>query len=351
MTNLLHALQQNTAVPFHMPGHKRGAAMLGDTLPWAMDVTEIPGVVTPSFDNLQNPEGVLFDLMRRAAALWGSRAAYISVNGSTGAILAGIRAMTRQHDTILVARNCHMSVFHVIELCELRPVFLEPEWLPEWGIYGKIAQETLDRALAAHPEATLCVITSPTYEGFQSELTCPIPLYIDAAHGAHLPLPKAELVNISTHKTLPALTQTALLHVMSERVDIPKLEHNLRVFQTTSPSYVLMASIEQCVAMIEEQRTELFAKWRQRLDIFYAHARNWQNLRLLQPDDRSKIVVHCGLDPADVLHKHRIEPEYIQNDRVLFMTSPCDTDDMMAALTMALDELDAVLAKNILALV
>ena len=320
-------------VPFHMPGHKR--APLGGGLPWQLDITEIAG-----FDDLKDPRGLLLDLTRQAAAHWGADEAWIGVNGSTGAILSGLRAMTKRGDTVLVARNCHMSVFHAIELRELRPVILEPEWLPNWGIYGRVAQETLDQALAAHPEAALCVITSPTYEGFLSELACPIPLYVDAAHGAHLPLPNSDLVNISTHKTLPALTQTALLHVRSSRVDIERLERQLRVFQTSSPSYVLMASIERCVALLEEQREELFEQWRQRLDAFYDHARQWQSLRLLRPDDRSKLVVHCGMDPTSKLHKHRIEPEYIQNGRALFLTSPCDTDEMMAALAAALDALD-----------
>lgn len=346
MTNtpLTQALKEINTIPFHMPGHKRNTALLGNTLPWKTDITEITG-----FDNLQNPEGVLRDLMRRAAALWGSKAAYLSVNGSTGAILAGLRAMVNHGDTVLIAKNCHMAVFHAAELCNLRVILLEPEWLPAWGVYGKITQEALKQALDEHPEASLCVITSPTYEGVCSELSCPIPLYVDAAHGAHLPLPRADLANVSTHKTLPALTQTALLHVLSERVDIPKLERQLRIFQTSSPSYVLMASMEQCVAMLEEQREELFAAWDLRLDEFYAHAQQWKNLRLFRPDDKSKLLVRCGTGAGEFLHKYRIEPEYIHNGNALFMTSPCDTDEMMAALAAALDALDANLAKTVLA--
>ncbi|MCL2123625.1 MAG: hypothetical protein FWH34_05995 [Desulfovibrionaceae bacterium] len=340
-TPLTQALKGLDSLPFHMPGHKRNTALLGSASPWSMDITELSG-----FDNLYNPDGVLLDLMRRAAALWNSKASYISVNGSTGAILAGIRAMTRQGDKILAARNCHMSVFHAMELCGLRPVFLEPEWLPAWGIYGKITQETVDQALAGHPDAALCVVTSPTYEGVQSEIICPIPLFIDAAHGAHLPSPKADLACVSTHKTLPALTQTALLHVMSERVDIPRLERQLRIFQTSSPSYILMASIEQCVALLERERGALFAAWNRRLDEFYSHARQWKNLRLFQPGehslwDRSKILLHCGTGVEEFLRTHRIEPEYIRHGNALFLTSPCDSNDMMRALANALDELDA----------
>jgi len=337
LTPLQTALTNLNSIPFHMPGHKRNAALLGDTLPWAMDITEITG-----FDNLQNPEGMLRDITRRAAAFWGSRAAYLSVNGSTGAIFAAIRAMTQPGDTVLVARNCHMSVFHAVELCQLRPIFLEPEWLPAWGIYGAVAQAAIDQALAAHPEAVLCVITSPSYEGVCSDIACPIPLFVDAAHGAHLPLPNADLACVSLHKTLPALTQTAMLHVMSERVDLPKLEHQLRVFQTSSPSYILMASAEQCVALLETQRDALFAAWEQRLAAFYAHVQRWKHLRLFLPDDRSKLLVQCtAANPYATLQQHHIEPEYIRRGSILFMTSPCDTDDMMLALTNALDELDA----------
>ena len=340
LTPLQTALANLNNHPFHMPGHKRNTALVGDSLPWAMDITEITG-----FDNLQNPEGMLRGLTRRAAAFWGSNAAYLSVNGSTGAILAAIRAMTQPGDTVLVARNCHMSVFHALELCQLRPIFLEPEWLSDWGIYGAVSQATVDQALAAHPNAALCVVTSPTYEGVRSDITCPIPLFVDAAHGAHLPLPNADLACVSLHKTLPALTQTAMLHVMTERVDLRKLEHQLRVFQTSSPSYILMASTEQCVALLETQRTALFAAWEQRLTAFYAHARQWKRLRLFQPNDlhdRSKLLIQCtAADPYNILQKHRIEPEYLRRGSLLFITSPCDTDGMMLALTNALDELDA----------
>ena len=340
LTPLQTALANLNSIPFHMPGHKRNAALLGDTLPWAMDITEITG-----FDNLQNPEGMLRDITRRSAAFWGSRAAYLSVNGSTGAILSAIRATTQPGDTVIVARNCHMSVFHAVELCHLHPVFLEPEWLPAWGIYGAVPQAAIDQAVAAHPNAALCVITSPTYEGVCSDISCPIPLFVDAAHGAHLPLPNADLACISLHKTLPALTQTAMLHVMSKRVDLRKLEHQLRVFQTSSPSYLLMASAEQCVALLITQRNALFAAWEQRLAAFYAHAQQWKHLRLFQPNchfDRSKLLIQCtAANPYAILQKHLIEPEYIQCGSILFMTSPCDTDPMMLALTNALDELDA----------
>lgn len=326
-------------MPFHMPGHKRNTAMLDGALPFALDITEIDG-----FDNLQNPTGILRDLSRRAADLWGSRAAYISVNGSTGAILAGIRAMTKPNDTVLVARNCHMSVFHALELCFLRPVLLEPEWNGDFGIYDAITQETFDATLASAPQAVLAIVTSPTYEGVETRIRSNIPLLIDAAHGAHLPLPNGDIVVHSLHKTLPALTQTALLHVCSNKIDMRKLEHQLRVFQTSSPSYILMASIDRCVALLEQRKQELFAAWASRLDVFYANAAHWTSLRLFAaPHDRSKLLIACA--DANALAAHlraaALEPEYAHGQLVLLMTSPCDTLDMMRKLTEVLNDFDA----------
>ena len=337
--NLTQALQEYAKegwIPFHMPGHKR-SPLLGAGLPWQLDITEIAG-----FDNLNDPRGILLDLKRRAAAHWGADEAWISVNGSTGAILAGLRAMTKRGDTVLVARNCHISVFHALELCGLRPVFLEPEWLPAWGIYGALPQRTLDEALRAHPGAALCVVTSPTYEGMLSPLECPIPLFVDAAHGAHLPLPRADLVAVSLHKTLPALTQTALL-LSRLSVYNDSVSREMRVFQTSSPSYVLLASTAHCLALLEEEQPALFAAWERRLDAFYAHAHHWRNLKLFDlPHDRGKLLIRCDAEHAAAfLRQRKIEPEYARRNLLLLMTSCCDTDEAMARLAAALDDLDA----------
>jgi arginine/lysine/ornithine decarboxylase len=168
---------------------------------------------------------------------------------------------------------------------------------------------------------------------------------VDAAHGAHLPLPDCDLACVSTHKTLPALTQTALLHVMSERVDTASLERQMRVFQTSSPSYVLMASVERCVALLETSREALFAAWERHLDGFCAHARRWRRLRLFEGGhDRSKLLLGCAdaRSAANFLRERGIEPEYAYRGSLLLMTSPCDTEEMMLRLTQALDALDEV---------
>ena len=123
-------------IPFHMPGHKRSTERFPylRNLSAAEDITEIDG-----FDNLHDPSGILADTMARAASLWNSGRSYILVNGSSGGILAGIRALTHRGDTVLLSRNAHKSVYHALELCGLRPVFLTPPFDPERGMFLSLA--------------------------------------------------------------------------------------------------------------------------------------------------------------------------------------------------------------------
>jgi len=147
-----------------MPGHKRRALHSPD-LPWRLDLSEIHG-----FDDLHAPEGILLAAQARAARLWGSDAAYFLVNGSSGGILAGIYACTRPGDQILIARNCHKSVYHAVELLGLCPIYVEPPIVSEIGMAGRISPEAVARQLEAHPDIRLVVLTSPTYEGVLSDV-------------------------------------------------------------------------------------------------------------------------------------------------------------------------------------
>jgi arginine/lysine/ornithine decarboxylase len=148
---------------------------------------------------------------------------------------------------------------------------------------------------------------------------------------------------MSLHKTLPALTQTALLHVQGTRVNLPRLEHQLRVFHSSSPSYVLLASMERCIALLEAHWPAWQSAWAARLDSFYAQAAQWQRLRLCGfGRDRGKLWIDAGdaAQAAAFLRTRGIEPEYARGRHLLCLTSPCDTEDMMAALAAALAALD-----------
>ena len=279
----LEAHRLRGGAPLHMPGHKRNEDLAPylKVLGAGLDITELPG-----FDDLHAPRGLLAEAMARAAALYGSQAAFFLVNGSTGGLLAGIRAATRRHDRVLIARNCHKAVYHALELGGLEPVFLQPPVLEGLGSAASLSPALVERALEEHPDIRLVILTSPTYEGVLSDVEAicrlahekGVPVLVDEAHGAHLGLhptfPQgavsmgADLVVQSFHKTLPSLTPTGVIHLQGELVSPEELRRQLGIFQTSSPSYLLMASLEGCVTLLEEQGPKLFGDWNRRLEEF-----------------------------------------------------------------------------------
>lgn len=251
--------------PFHMPGHKRRGFEFPN--PYAIDITEIDG-----FDNLHHPEGILKDSMEWAAAVYGADQTYYLVNGSTGGILSAMSATVRNGGKILVGRNCHKSVSHGVILGCLDVNYVYPQFIEALGIQGGILAGDVEKQLEEHPDTQAVLIVSPTYDGMVSDIKGiarvvherGIPLIVDEAHGAHFSFGSeagfpvsalscgADLVIQSLHKTLPSFTQTAVLHLKQGLVDQRRLERYLQMFQSSSPSYLLMAGIERCIAEMEE---------------------------------------------------------------------------------------------------
>ena len=200
--NLHDKLKDIDTYPFHMPGHKRNDkfGILGSEI----DITEIDG-----FDNLHSPSGVIKNIEDKLKIIYKSKRSFISVNGSSGGILASIFAVCNEVDTVIVARNCHKSVYNACMLLKLKIIFVEPQYDLTNGYYTKLEQDTVNYAINRHPEAKAVIITSPTYEGFISKIDCNIPLIVDSAHGAHLGMPyfpeypSGDIVISSLHKTLP----------------------------------------------------------------------------------------------------------------------------------------------------
>ena len=264
----LNSYGHSDYVPFHMPGHKRQLrdTFLPAALPWQIDITEIDG-----FDNLHHAEGILKESMDLAASYYGTVKTLYSINGSTAGILSAISAVTKPGDTILVARNSHKSVYHGVFLRNLRPLYVYPQIDRGSGLACGYSPVEIQEMLITHSEIKAVVITSPTYEGVISDIGSiadmvhekGIPLIVDEAHGAHLTVSRnegeyfplsaigqgADLVIQSLHKTLPALTQTAVLHVcqtnLGKHTEYAKeAARYMGIYQTSSPSYVLMASID-----------------------------------------------------------------------------------------------------------
>ncbi len=358
--------------PFHMPGHKR-LVQPAPGLPADWDVTEVPGT-----DDLHDADGILLEAMKRTASLCGADRTWYLVNGSTCGLLAGIRALARRGSQVICARNCHKAVFHAIELSGYKVHWIMPHVDESWGICGGITAGQVRQALKKHPSAKAVILTSPTYEGVLSDIAgiCEIchqygiPVLVDEAHGAHLmpaSLPAgfpagalagdADLTVQSPHKTLPSLTQTALLHLRGKLVDPENVEKELDIFETSSPSYPLMASLDGCTGILTKNGEELFEKWADRIGRFDKKVRaGLQYLRVLGHTDHPFASGIC--DPGKVLidsaplalsgekmssilrEKYRMETEMSQGGLTLAMTSICDEEDALDRLADALIEIE-----------
>ena len=352
--------------PLHMPGHKRRQPPAPGLSCYAFDLTEIDGA-----DDLHDADGILAQAMGRTAALYGSARCWYLVGGSTVGLLAGIRAVAPFGSEVIVARGCHKAVYHALELGHLTAHYVTAPVVEAFGVYGSIPPAAVEAALAAHPRARCVILTSPTYEGVQSDVAAiaalcharGVPLLVDEAHGAHyLPFAEplgwrggavaagADLVVQSAHKTLPSLTQTAWLHRNGTLVDPAAVDRQLDVFETSSPSYPLLDSLDGCTGWLRENGPAAFAAWRARLDRFAAAARRWHNTPVLGlgPErrdffafDDGKILLRIGAAGAAQLRAAGFEPEMVCGPNVLAMTSPCDDGDALDRLAAWLGERDA----------
>ena len=355
---------------FHMPGHKRNLDMLKSTVPYKIDITEIEG-----FDDLHHAEGILKEAQIRAARIYHADETHFLINGSTVGILSAIAGVTKKGDTILVARNCHKSVYHAIYMNELNPVYLYPGFNHCAQLNTEVSVDDVREALDKYPSIRAVVIVSPTYDGVVSDVEAiaeavhekGIPLIVDEAHGAHFcfsdyfPVSAAELgadiVIHSLHKTLPSMTQTALLHRCSERVDRNLLVRFLGIYQTSSPSYVLMASMDACMYKIEQDGQRMFAEYTENLERARKRLRKGSCIRLVEPGDpamnvfdadRSKIIlstVHStmnGRQLAEVLRQDfHLEIEMEAENYVIALTSVGDTEEGFDRLCRAVEEIDS----------
>ncbi len=368
--------------PMHMPGHKRNASLMGiaegeQALSLAsvsqIDITEIDG-----FDNLGAPEGVIKDAMERAARIYQADETYFLVNGSTVGLLSGIMGATTKGDQVLVARNCHKAVYNALYLNELSPVYIYPKRNQELGFYEEVEPEQIEKQLKAHPEISLVVITSPTYEGVVSDIKTIAEivhrydalLLIDEAHGAHFgfhphfPVSAlslgADIVIQSLHKTMPAFTQTALLHIKGNKAPRERIRNYLAMLQSSSPSYVLMAGLDHCIKLMEDKGKQLFVSYVEKLNDIGNRLTSLQHLSLYQGPNRegaikdaSKIVIGVrGVNYTakelyhELLHKYKIQLEMVSKDYGIAMTSIGDTLEGFQRLCEALLEIDKRLQQD-----
>lgn len=269
LIDALRKIKDEDLVSFHMPGHKNNESFFREKLDGLdlmdVDLTEIPGT-----DYLHNPTDCIMTSQTKLSEFYKSYKSYFLVNGSTCGILSMIFATTKRDDKILVNRNAHESVINGIALNGLRPVYIMPEIDESSGMILGVTAEALEEKLSNDSEIKVVLLTYPSYEGICFDIdkiskiakkyNCQ--LIIDEAHGSHLlsheELPisacesAADIVVQSAHKNLPAFTQGAFIHLYNKDLEA-SLEKYLKIFQSSSPSYLIMASLDLSVDYLFEE--------------------------------------------------------------------------------------------------
>ncbi|MDO5689409.1 MAG: aminotransferase class V-fold PLP-dependent enzyme [Tissierellia bacterium] len=370
----LETLSENESIDFLMPGHKKKRA----ALEWNKLLPEFDTTETYDTDNLHDPTDVIGQSMDEVARVYGARRSLFVVNGSSGALHIAMAALTSPGDRVLIQRNSHISVYNAAILNRLKLSYLHPIYDEENHIIGGITPQHFQQQLDQNPDVVAVVLLHPSFYGVCSDLEQLIEMahergifvIVDEAHGPHMhfsdELPKsaiaygADLIIHSTHKTLPALTQTAMLHVGSDRVDMQRLQTMSRMFQTTSPSYIFMVSIEAAVAYIDhpEGRERLHdliesIKWLERelADLPYIQVFPRMGGGSYQDRDFTKLMLGIegmrGTQLRELLHRrYHIEMEYGDYHWAIGVCSLMNDREDFEELARALKELAAEFGKS-----
>ncbi|QDZ40251.1 aminotransferase class I/II-fold pyridoxal phosphate-dependent enzyme [Euhalothece natronophila Z-M001] len=279
-TPLVDALKNcanNPHATFYVPGHKQGkgiseqlSALFGETV-FRYDLPELP-----EFGGLFPPEGVMKTAQELAAQAFGAEKTWFLANGSTSGVMAAILATCGEGDKIILPRNVHQSAIAALIFSGAIPIFINPIYDLNFDLPYTITVEAVKQTLSQHQDAKAIFIVSPTYQGVCADIpplatlahSYNLPLIVDAAHGAHFgfhpqlpvsPLTQgADIVIQSLHKTLGALTQASLLHLQDKRVNPSRLSTALQCLQSSSPSHLLLASLDAAREQVETQGKHLF---------------------------------------------------------------------------------------------
>ncbi|MCG9889449.1 MAG: aminotransferase class I/II-fold pyridoxal phosphate-dependent enzyme [Thermosynechococcaceae cyanobacterium MS004] len=310
----LKRFRESLGATFHTPGHNRGQqipdcmeALIGK-LPYQHDFPDLPGL------SLFEADGAITQAQDLAAQLFGAERTWFLVNGSTVGILAAILAVCGGESAgagmgagvgtgkkIILPRNVHQSVISGLILSGAMPIYVTPESDVAWDLAYCITPESVAEALAQHPDASAVFMVSPTYHGVCGDISAiatlahqhGIPLIVDEAHGAHFAfhadLPQsalaagADLVVQSTHKLLAALTQSSMLHLQGSRIDADRVSRLLQMLQSSSPSSLLLASLDAARHQMSTQGSALMAKTLQLARQVRTQLQDIAGLALLEP--------------------------------------------------------------------
>ena len=371
LTDFLMYHKETHPISFHMPGHKGRSTLygiygFGDFIKNVVgnDITEIPGA-----DALQQPRERIKDIMEGYAGLYGAKHTELLVNGSSAGLMASILGSVPRGGKLLMGRNSHRSVYGALRLGGIDPVYIMPEIDDETGLQLGLDPNKIEAALIKDPDIKAVLVTSPNYYGVLSDIERIASvvhlhgriLIVDQAHGAHLKffdylrsedgLPHraaencgADIVVDSTHKTLLSFTGSAILNICTERPDVSRISELLRMLQTTSPSYLLMGSLDINQQILRMDGYNLIKNWDADIKYFYQEAAQIAGLGLIDRIDLDETKVSITMSAlglsgpklAEELEKRNIWVELTHGDYVMLMTGlgneRGDYEDILAAL-------------------
>lgn len=358
-------IQEKNAYPLHMPGHKRNM----DFMPYdfrTMDITE-----TGEVDNLHNPKEIIAESQKAMAELLGADESFYLVNGGSSGTIASILGCCNPGDNVLVASNCHKSIYNALVLSGVNPVYISPQ-MTEESLCGGISIRDMFRAFDDY-DIKAMIITSPTYEGF----TCNINtiadivhkhnsiLIVDECHGAHFIFSDkfphtaisdgADVVINSWHKTLPSLNQAAVLSIKSDRVNKVRIKEAVSMMNTTSPSYPILASIDYARHILTADKN-LFTTYLETLIEARNELAHCKVLKLVNDSikgendifdlDISKFTIMVrtemtGKELSDILlEKYNIQIEMAGPHHIIAMTSVADDPRGIKKFVKAIRDID-----------
>lgn len=327
-------------ISFHVPGHKYGdLSELPEGFKHALsfDVTELSGL-----DDLHQPENVIKKSQQLLKNLYQTDASYFLVNGSTVGNLAMIYATCQAGDVVIVQRNAHKSIFNALELVGATPILVTPKWDEKTLSIGTVSVEQIRQAFTLYPDVRAVILTYPTYYGVTGDSleeiitishTHNVPVLVDEAHGAHFiigePFPQsalelgADVVVHSAHKTLPAMTMASFLHIKSSLVSQKRVEKYLQMLQSSSPSYLLMASLDDARAYVASYTKEDSKSLLERRQQLIGRLRRIPTVKIRESEDPLKILLglegYTGFQVLEVLERENIFVELADPYQVLLV--------------------------------
>lgn len=371
IVNFIENFRKKKRVLFTTPSHGQGDFVAPSSLKllghkfFTCDYSEIEG-----FDNLSNPIGIIRTSQVEAARIYGAKSTFFLTNGSTSGIVASMFALLNRCDKVLIARNCHKSVYNGLVLTGAVPLWLMPNYNKEWGIYETISLDLLEETFIRNKDIKAFIMTNPTYEGVMSDIyrvssICKkynVKLIVDEAHGALWNYHKAlgtpalmqgaDIVVQSLHKTAGALNPAALLHIgVDSDIEPKNIQKALNLFTTTSPSYPLLVNIESTINYLSSQQGQLkIQEMVKNVNRTIRFLKSIPNLEVYSyNNDVTKILVKVtnmsGFELSDILfNEYNIEDELANDKSVMFLTGLGTTKSKLKKLEKALFDL---CAKNI----